>query len=163
MILCIFALLCLGAGAFKRLPIYDLFVEGAKTGLKTAVSILPPLMVTLGAVKGLEVSGITGAFCTFLSPLMEKIGLPAPLLPLMLMRPVSGSGALAILRDLMDTHGPDSHIALLAGVMMGSSETVLYTCTVYLGAAGVKKSGYIIPCALMACLAGYVGALLFCP
>ena len=143
MILCGFALFCLLAGAFKRLPVYDLFVEGAREGLKTAAGILPSLLVMLGMVKALEESGLWAALCDLAAPVAEK--------------------AIPMLQDIMAVHGPDSREALMAGVMMGSSETVFYTCTVYLAAAGVKKSRHTVPCALLACLAGYAGAVLFCP
>lgn len=163
MILCGFALVCLLAGAWKRLAVYDLFVEGAGEGIRTAVRILPALLVMLSVVKALEASGLTAAMCSLLGPFVEKMGVPDALLPLMLVRPLSGSGALAVLQDIMAVHGPDSREALLAGVMVGSSETVFYTCTVYLAAAGVKKSRHTVPCALGACLLGYAGAVLFCP
>ena len=162
MILCVFVLLCLGAGAWKKAPVYDLFTEGAKDGLQTAVQILPALIAMLGTIRALEASGLTAAVCDFLSPYTEKIGLPSGLLPLMLLRPVSGSAALAALENVITTHGPDSREALLGGVMMGSSETVFYTLSVYLSAAGVKDARHTVPCALLACAAGYAGALLFC-
>lgn len=162
MILCVFVLLCLGLGAWKREPVYDLFTEGARDGLQTAVQILPALIAMLGAIRALEASGLTGALCSFLAPYTEIIGLPSGLLPLVFLRPVSGSAALAALEDVMVTYGPDSREALLGGVMMGSSETVFYTLSVYLSAAGVKDARHILPCALGACLAGYAGALLFC-
>ena len=162
MILSVFALLCLGIGAWKREPVYELFTEGARDGLRTAVQILPSLIAMLGAIRALEASGLTAALCDFLAPYTEKIGLPSSLLPLMLLRPVSGSAALAALENVMVIHGPDSREALLGGVMMGSSETVFYTLSVYLSAAGVKEARHILPCALAACLAGYAGALLFC-
>lgn len=162
MILCVFVLLCLGMGAWKRAPVYDLFTGGARDGLQTAVQILPSLIAMLGAIRALEASGLTGALCDFLAPYTEKIGLPSGLLPLMFLRPVSGSAALAALEEVMTAYGPDSREALLGGVMMGSSETVFYTVAVYLSAAGVKDTRHILPCALAACAAGYAGALLFC-
>lgn len=163
MILCCFALFCLLAGAWKRVPVYDRFVEGAREGIQTAVRILPALLVMLSCIKAMEESGLTAAFCGFLQPLTDKMGVPEDLVPLMVLRPLSGSASLAMLKEVMETHGPDSHIALLAGAMMGSSETVFYTLSVYLASAGVKKGRHILPCALTACLAGYVGAFLFCP
>ena len=158
MILCVFVLLCLGMGAWKKAPVYDLFTGGARDGLQTAMQILPSLIAMLGAIRALEASGLTGALCDFLAPYTEKIGLPSGLLPLMFLRPVSGSAALAALEEVMTAYGPDSREALLGGVMMGSSDTV----AVYLSAAGVKQTRYILPCALAACAAGYAGALLFC-
>ena len=163
MILCCFVLLCLAVGAWKRVPVYDRFAEGAKEGLRTAVQILPGLMVMLSCIRAMETSGLMAAFCSFMQPVTERMGIPSELLPFMLLRPLSGSGALAMLKQLMETHGPDSRISLLAGVMMGSSETVFYTVSVYLAAAGVKKTRHILPCALLSCLAGYAGAFWFCP
>lgn len=162
MILCMFVLFCLAAGVWKKVPVYDLFCEGARDGLATAVQILPALIAMLSAIRALESSGLTAAICDFLAPYTEKIGLPSALLPLMLLRPVSGSAALAALENVMVTYGPDSREALLGGVMIGSSETVFYTVAVYLSAAGVKDARHTVPCALLACAAGYAGALLFC-
>ena len=163
MILCVFALFCLAAGAWKRVPVYDLFTEGAKDGMKTAVQIAPAMLVMLCCIRAMEASGLTEAFCRFVQPVTDRMGIPSQLLPFMLLRPLSGSGALAMLKELMETHGPDSRISLLAGTMMGSSETVFYTVGVYLAAAGVKKTRHILPCALLSCMAGYAGAFLFCP
>lgn len=162
MILCVFALVCLLAAALTRAPVYGKFMEGARQGLKTAWHILPALVTMLAAVKALEYSGFTAGLCALLAPLTEKAGLPADVLPLMLVRPLSGSGALAVLEDLMERFGPDSREAFLGSVMVGSSETVFYTCSVYLAAAGVKDGRHTVPCALFACLCGYGGALLFC-
>jgi len=163
MILCLFALICVGAGLWKRVPVYDAFVNGAREGLQTAVQILPALLCMLATIRAMDASGLTAAVTGVLAPVMERLHLPGELLPLMLLRPLSGSGALAALESIMERCGPDSRESLLAGVMVGSSETVFYTAAVYLSAAKVKDGRYIIPCALAACLAGYVGALLFCP
>ena len=162
MILCCFVLLCLAAGAWKRVPVYDRFAEGAKEGLRTAVQILPGLMVMLSCIRAMEASGLMAAFCSFMQPVTERMGIPSELLPFMLLRPLSGAGALAALEQVMENCGPDSRESLLAGVMVGSSETVFYTISVYLSAAGVKNARHTVPCALLACAAGYAGALLFC-
>ncbi|MBQ6950342.1 MAG: spore maturation protein [Clostridia bacterium] len=163
MILCLFALFCLGCGLWKKVPLYDAFSAGAREGLQTAVQVLPALLCMLAALQALDESGLTAAVERLMGPVMEKMGVPSALLPLMLLRPLSGAGALAALEQVMENCGPDSRESLLAGVMVGSSETVFYTVAVYLAAARVKHTGYIIPCALLACLAGYVGALVFCP
>lgn len=163
MILCVFALFCLGMGLWKKVPVYDRLVEGAKEGIKTAVQIAPAMLVMLCCIRAMEASGLTEAFCRLVQPVTDRLGIPSELLPFMLLRPLSGSGALAMLKELMAAHGPDSRISLLAGTMMGSSETVFYTVGVYLAAAGVKKTRHILPCALLSCAAGYAGAFLFCP
>ena len=98
------------------------------------------------------------ALAGLLSPALAFAGIPRETIPLMLMRPLSGSASLAMLKTVLDACGPDSRAGLVACVMMGSSETVFYTCGVYLAAAGVKKSRYTVPCALLAWLAGSLAA-----
>ena len=154
----LFFLLCLGAGALRRVPVYDAFVEGAKEGLKTAWQILPSLVAMLCAIRAFSACGLLPALCRWLGPLAESAGIPGETLPLMLLRPLSGSASLAMLKDILHTYGPDSRIGMTASVMMGSSETVFYTCGLYLAAAGVKKSRHTVPCALLAWLAGSAAA-----
>ena len=144
---------CLAAGVWRRVPVYDAFLEGAKEGLATARSILPALIAMLCAVRGFEASGLTEDLCRLCAPALRALRLPEETLPLMLLRPVSGSASLAALRAVLDQ----------ASVMMGSSETVFYTCGVYLSAAGVKKSRHTVPCALLAWLAGSIAAGLLVP
>lgn len=158
LLLPLFVLLCLGAGAFRRVPLYDAFLEGAKEGLQTAKAILPAMLAMLCAIHGLEASGLLDALCNFLSPLFSWAGLPKETLPLMLMRPLSGSASLAVLQSLLESHGPDSRIGMVASVMMGSTETIFYTCGVYLSAAGVKQARHAIPCALLAWLVSSLAA-----
>jgi spore maturation protein B len=154
----LFLLLCLAAGALRRVPVYDAFAEGAKEGLKTAWSILPSLTAMLCAIRAFSACGLLDALCGLLAPAAAFFRLPKETLPLMLLRPVSGSASLAMLKSILHACGPDSRAGLVASVMMGSSETVFYTCGVYLSAAGVKKSRYTIPCALLAWLAGSAAA-----
>ena len=154
MILPLFLLLCLTAGALRRVPVYDAFLEGAKEGLKTAWRILPSLTAMLCAIRAFSACGLLNALCGLLAPAAALFRLPEETLPLMLLRPVSGSASLAMLKSILHTCGPDSRAGLVASVMTGSSETVFYTCGVYLAAANTKKTRHIIPCALMAWLAG---------
>ena len=158
MMLAFFVLLCIGIGTFRRVPLYDAFLEGAREGLDTARQILPPMLAMLCAIRAFSACGLTEALCACLSPLLSRAGLPKETLSLMLLRPLSGSASLAMLREIFSSYGPDSRIGMVASVMMGSSETVFYTCGVYLGAAGVTKSRHIIPCALIAWLAGSLAA-----
>lgn len=154
----LFVLLCLGAGVWRRAPVYDAFVEGARQGLDTARRITPSLIAMLCAIRMFSACGLMDALCGLCAPAAAWARLPRETLPLMLLRPLSGSASLAMLRSLLQTYGPDSRIGLAASALMGSSETVFYTCGVYLSAAGVTRSRHIIPCALLAWLAGSLAA-----
>ena len=153
-----FLLACLGCGLFRRVPVYDAFLEGAREGIETARSILPALIAMICAIRAFSACGLMGTLCAWLEPAASWAGIPREALPLMLLKPLSGSASLAMLREVLADCGPDSRAGLVASVMMGSSETVFYTCGVYLAAAGVKKSRHIVPCALLAWLAGSVAA-----
>ena len=161
--LAVFVALTLVIGAFRRVKLYDAFIAGAKEGLKTAVSILPSLIMMMVALGALNGSGLTDALTSLLSPPFSALGIPKETLPVMLVRPLSGSGALAALKDVFAAHGVDSRVGMIASVMIGSSEAVFYTCAVYLGAAGVRKSRHIVPAALLSWLAGSVAACLLFP
>lgn len=148
----IFWLLC--AGAMKRLPLYDLFVRGAKDGLRTAVEVLPNLAAMLCAISLMEASGLTSALCGLCAPGLAALGLPKEVAPLVLLRPFSGSASLGMVENLMNAYGPDSRIGLIACTIMGSSETIFYTLCVYMSAAKDKRAGYALPCSLLGALAG---------
>ena len=152
--LSVFLLLCLGCGLVRRVPVYDAFLEGAKEGIETARRVLPALVAMICAIRAFSTCGLMEHLCAWLEPATAWAGIPRETLPLMLFKPLSGSASLAMLREIFSEYGPDSRAGLVASVMMGSSETVFYTCGVYLSAAGVKKSRHIIPCALAAWLAG---------
>ena len=145
-------LLC--AAAWKRLPMYDLFAAGAKNGLQTAVQVLPNLAAMLCAISLMQASGLMDALCRLCAPIFGRIGLPPEVAPLAMIRPLSGSGALAMLQELLEQYGADSRIGLIACTMMGSSETIFYTVCIYMSAIGHKKTGYAIPCSLIGALAG---------
>ena len=148
-------------GFFRRVDLFSAFSDGAREGLKSAVRIIPPLAATLTALRVLDSSGLAAVLGTLLAPVAEMLGLPAGTAPLLLLRPLSGSASLAVLRDILAAYGPDSRTGLVASAMMGSGETVLYTCAVYLAAAGVKRSRYVIPVSLLGWLAGCVVAGMF--
>lgn len=155
-------LMLLMAAAIKRLPIYDLFVRGAKSGMQTAVDILPNLAAMLCAISLFQTSGLMEALSVWFAPAAKILRLPAETVPLVLLRPVSGSASLAMLENLLAQYGADSRTGLIASVIMGSSETIFYTVCVYMSAAGEKKTGYAIPCALAGMLAGTcVAGMLF--
>ena len=150
------------AGAWKRLPLYDLFVEGAKEGIQVAVQVLPNLAAMLCAISLMQTSGMMEALCRACAPLLTAIGLPAETAPLILLRPLSGSGALAMLERLLEQFGADSRVGLIASTVMGSSETIFYTICVYLSPLKQRDAGYAVPCALMGALAGvWVAGMLF--
>lgn len=148
-------------GFLRRVNLFDAFAEGVKEGLSTVVHILPYLATTLIAIHSLRDSGLLTILYDVISPVMTWLGLTEGVAPLMLIRPFSGSAALAVLSDTLAQYGADSRTGLLASTMMGSGETVFYTCALYLGAAGVKDSRYIIPVALVAWVVGCAVAGLF--
>ncbi len=154
-------LLIVGIGMLKGVPVYDAFIEGAKEGLKTAVTILPYMIAMLSAIVLMQRSGFLGSLTQLLTSVFTFLGIPQSVAPLMLLRPFSGSASLAMLQNILETQGADSRAGLVASTLMGSTETIFYTCGLYLGAAGVKKSRYAIPAALIAWLVGSVVAGLF--
>ena len=148
-------------GCIRRVNVYEAFTSGAKDGMNTAVHILPYLAATLTAIHVMRDSGLLEKLYELLSPVMELLGLTEGVTPLLLIRPFSGSAALAVLSDTLSQYGADSRTGLLASTMMGSGETVFYTCALYLGAAEVKDSRYIIPVSLIAWVIGCITAGFF--
>lgn len=142
----------------RRVNVYDALTRGAEEGLTVLLRILPSLAGLLTAVYMLRASGAMDAVGLLLAPLLERLGIPPETAALLLIRPVSGSGALAVGSELMAAHGPDSYIGRVAAVMLGSTETTFYTIAVYFGSAGVRKTRYAIPAALCADLAGFAAA-----
>ena len=155
-------LLAAGAAALcKNLDAYQLMLDGAKDGLWLMLTLTPTLVLTLSAVTMLRESGFFTLVTPLLAPVFRFFGIPAELAPLVLIRPFSGSAALAVGTDLMRQYGVDSVIGRTAAVMLGSSETTFYTISVYFGAAGVKRTRYAIPAALCADAVGFFCAALF--
>ncbi len=152
-------LVCAVALGKKENP-YELMLTGAKEGLKILVSIIPTLILLLTAVTMLRQSGAIEAISCFLAPVFHFFGIPRETAVLVLIRPISGSAALAVGADLMATYGVDSQIGRTAAVMLGSTETTFYTISVYFGACGIQKTRYAIPAALIADLVGFFMASL---
>lgn len=142
----------------KHINVYDTLTEGAQEGLTILLRILPSLVGLLTAVYMLRASGVLDQCGQLLAPLLEKIGIPPDLAALLFIRPVSGSAALAIGSELMAEHGADSYIGRVAAVMLGSSETTFYTVAVYFGSAGIHKTRYAIPAALLADLTCFIAS-----
>ncbi len=143
------------SAAWKRLPVYDLFVQGSKEGLLVARQVLPNLAAMMVALSMLRVSGAMDALIALCAPAFSLLGLPPEVAPLAVLRPLSGSASLGMVEQLMSQHGADSRVGLVACTLMGSSETIFYTICVYLGAVKQKRTGYAVPCAL----AGTVAAM----
>ena len=144
----------------KRENAYDLMLQGGAEGLKLLFSIVPALVVLLTAVHMLRSSGAVELFSRFTAPLFRLFGIPPETAMLVLIRPISGSAALAVGADLMAQYGPDSQIGRTVAVMLGSTETTFYIISVYFGAAGIKKTRYAVPAALFADLTGFFMASL---
>ena len=142
----------------RRENAYDILTDGAKEGLRMLLTIAPSLVVLLSAVGMLRESGALEAFSAFLSPALSFLGIPTETVLLMLVRPISGSAALAIGAELIAAHGPDSLIGQTTAVMLGSTETTFYTISVYFGSWGITKTRYAVPAALIADLTGFLAA-----
>ena len=142
----------------KRENAYDILTDGAKEGFRMLLTIAPSLVVLLSAVGMLRASGALEAFSRFLSPALEFVGIPPETVLLLLIRPLSGSAALAIGAELIAAHGPDSLVGRTAAVMLGSTETTFYTISVYFGAWGIQKTRYAVPAALIADAVGFLAA-----
>jgi len=149
-------------GWIKGVSMYETFVEGAGDGFKTAISIMPYLVAIFIAVGLMRKSGAIDYLIHFINPLMALIGMPPEVLPLAIMRPVSGSGALVVLQDLLNTYGPDSFVGRLGSTMMGSAETIFYTMGVYFGSVGIKRARHTIGAALISHLASMIAAVVIC-
>ena len=126
----------------KRVDVYSALTKGAEEGLTVLLHILPSLIALLSAVYMFRASGAMEALGALLAPALDKIGIPAETAPLLFIRPISGSGALAVGSEIMDSYGVDSYVGRVAAVMLGSSETTFYTVAVYYGAAGITKTRY---------------------
>lgn len=144
----------------KRESPYDLMLSGAADGLKLLLSIIPPLVLLLTAVSMLRASGAIEWLSRFFAPAFSFFGIPAETAILVLVRPLSGSAALAVGAELMTEHGVNSLVGRTVAVMLGSTETTFYAISVYFGAAGIKKTRYTVIAALMADLTGFIMAAL---
>ena len=148
------------AGLGKKQNIYTLMTDGAAEGLKTLLRIVPSLIILLSGIHMLRASGAMDMLTSLLSPLFGFFGIPKETVPLVLIRPFSGSAALAVGFDIMSTYGADSPIGRTAAIMLGSTETTFYTISVYFGAAGIRKTRYAVPAALVADMIGFCMASL---
>ena len=150
--------LAAGSVLLRGRELYPALTEGAGEGLRTAWRILPNLVILLPAVAMFRASGAMAALELAASPVLSALGIPPETAPLLLVRPLSGSAALAVGAELISRHGPDSPVGRTAAVMLGSTETTFYTITVYFGAVGVRRTRWTVPAALLADLTGFLTA-----
>lgn len=147
-------------GLRKQVNVYSLLFDGAQQGLKLLLTVVPTLILLLSALQMLRVSGAADRLAELLSPLFSLLGIPPETVLLVLVRPISGSAALAVGAELMKAHGTDSLIGRTAAVMLGSTETTFYTISLYFGANGISKTRYALPAALIADFTGFFMASL---
>lgn len=152
-------LLFVGYGAIKKVKVYEVFVEGAKEGFNIAIRIIPYLVAMLVAIGIFRAGGAMTWLIAVLNPITSFIGMPAEALPMALMRPLSGSGSLGIMAEIMNVHGPDSFIGVLVSTFYGSTETTFYVLAVYFGAVNIKNIRHALPVGLIADICGILGAL----
>ncbi|MGE6258885.1 spore maturation protein [Heyndrickxia sporothermodurans] len=145
---------------WKKIPAYESFVEGGKEGIKIAVSIIPFLVGMLVAITIFRASGALDFFVQLIRPILDFLGVPSEIVPLAIIRPISGNAALGIMSDILKVHGPDTFIGKLASTIQGSTDTTLYVLTVYFGAVGIKKMGDALKVGLLADLVGIGAAII---
>ncbi len=146
-------------GIFERRNVFDIFLKGAKDGLNMVIKIFPTLIGLFLAIGALSSSGILGYIINLLSPILDFLKIPAEIMPLAILRPISGSGSIAIATDIMRKFGVDSLIGLIVATIMGSTETTLYTIAVYTSSVDIKKTRFILFAALMADITGMIASV----
>lgn len=143
----------------RKREVYNDFIDGATDGMKLLKDIFPPLVAMLVGASMLKASGAMDILLRFLSPISEKIGIPKGVMPLILIRPVSGSGSIGILSDVLNQYGPDSLTGRMASVICGSTETTFYCLAVYFAKTRVKSVKRAVPSAIIGDIAGIVAAI----
>jgi spore maturation protein B len=149
-------------GAARGVKVYESFIEGAKEGFQVGVRIIPYLVAILVAVGMLRGAGGIDLLANWLDPMLARVGIPAEILPLGIMRALSGSGSLGIVTELVKAHGPESFIARLAASIYGSTETTFYVLAVYFGAVGIKKPRHAVLAGLFADVVSFIAAVVVC-
>lgn len=148
--------------ARKKVPVYESFVAGAKGGFEVAIKIIPYLVAMLVAIGIFRASGAMEMLVKLLAPVANLIGMPPQVVPMALLRPLTGSGSLGLMADIMKKYGPDSFIGILVSTMYGSSETTFYVLAVYFGAVNIYRTRHAVAAGLIADAVGMLGALLIC-
>lgn len=155
-------ILILTMGILKKVPVYEVFTDGAKEGFKVSVNIIPYLVAIIVAISMLRASGIIEQLGSVLAPILAHFNVPADVIPVMLVRSLSGSAALGIFSDIANSSGPDSYVTTLSAVMVGSSETTFYVLAVYFGAVGIKRLRYALVVGILADIIGIIAAVGVC-
>jgi spore maturation protein B len=155
-------LIVLTTGLYKEVKVFEVFLEGAKEGMTTVFKILPSLVGLLVAVGVFRASGALDLLIYAVKPVGSILGIPSQALPLAFLRPISGSASLALVSDILKNHGPDSFIGRVVSTMMGSTETILYTLTIYFGAVGIKNIRYTLAAALLADTVSVITSVWIC-
>lgn len=148
-------------GLIEKQSVFDIFLDGAKEGVQIVVNIFPTLLGLFLSINVLRASGIIEAFTNLISPLLNLLQIPSEILPLALLRPISGSASTAIATDIMSNFGVDSLIGLISSTIMGSTETTLYTIALYTSAVNIKKTRFVLIAALMADFVGMLTSVIF--
>ena len=149
-------------GVIERKKVFDIFLDGAKDGISVVLNIFPTLVGLFVAIGALRSSGIIDLIVNFLKPVLSFINFPTEILPLALIRPISGSSSIAVATDIMNTFGVDSNIGFIASVIMGSTETTVYTIAVYTSSVGIKKTRFVLWAALVADFVGILTSVIVC-
>jgi len=148
-------------GLGRKMDVYNVFLEGARDGMDIALQILPYVVSIFAALGIFRDSGAMALLARLLAPVLRPLGIPVDVLPLMLIRPLSGAGAMGITVELLRHHGPDSYIGRLASTLQGSTDTTFYILSVYFGAVGIRRIRHALVVGLLADLLGFVLAILF--
>lgn len=149
-------------GISKKNKIFDDFLDGAKEGLEIVLSIFPTLIGLFVAIGALKSSGVLNIIINFLLPILNVVNFPAEIMPLAILRPISGSSSIAIATDIMKTYGVDSNLGMIASTIMGSTETTLYTIAIYTSSLKIKKTRFVLVAALIADIVGIVTSVVVC-
>lgn len=155
-------LLIIVYGVIEKNKVYDTFIEGAKEGMQVVVNIFPTLVGIFLAVGALRSSGLIELIINIIKPIIETLRIPAEIMPLALLRPISGSASMAVATDIIAKNGVDSLIGLIASTIMGSTETTLYTIALYTSAVGIKKIRFVLIAALIADITGMLISVAIC-
>ena len=155
-------LLIIAYGVIEKNKVYDTFIEGAKEGMQVVVNIFPTLVGIFLAVGALRSSGLIELIINIIKPIIEILRIPAEIMPLALLRPISGSASMAVATDIISKNGVDSLIGLIASTIMGSTETTLYTIALYTSAVGIKKIRFVLIAALIADITGILISVAIC-
>lgn len=148
--------------AYRKVPVYESFVDGAKDGFDTAIKIIPHLVGMMVAISVFRASGAMELLLGWMRPLLDRIGVPSEVLPLAILRPITGAGSLAFTTDLIKQFGPDSMIGRIASTVQGSTDTTLYVVTVYFGAIGIRKASYALKVGLISDAIGFIASIVVC-